>query len=44
MSDDAAEYPEEKEPDNIIIAFFKELLTMLRKTLIGEIIYDNFFL
>lgn len=44
MSDDAVEYPEEKEPSNIIVAFFKDLLEMLRKTLIGEIIYDNFFL
>lgn len=44
MSDDAADYPEEKEPSNIIVAFFKELFEMLRKTLIGEIIYDKFFL
>ncbi len=44
MSDDAVEYPEEKEPSNIIVAFFKDLLEMLRKTLIGELIYDNFFL
>lgn len=44
MSDEAVELPEEHVPNNIIAAFFQELLEMLRKTLIGEIIYDNFFL
>ena len=44
MSDEAVELPEEKVPNNIIAAFFKELLDMLRRSLIGEIIYDNFFL
>ncbi len=44
MSDEAVEYPEEHVPNNIIAAFFQELLTMLRKTLIGELIYDEFFL
>lgn len=44
MSDDAVEYPETKRSDNIITEFFKELLTMLRKTLIGEIIFENMYL
>lgn len=44
MTDEAVELPEEDVPNNIIAAFFKELLEMLRKTLIGEVIYDNFFL
>ena len=44
MSDEAVELPEEHVPNNIIAAFFQELLTMLRKTLIGELIYDEFFL
>ena len=44
MTDEAVELPEEHVPNNIIAAFFKELLDMLRKTLIGEIIYDNLFL
>ena len=44
MSDDAVEYPEEHVPNNIIAAFLQELLEFLRRTLIGEVIYDNFFL
>lgn len=44
MSDEAVELPEEHVPNNIIAAFFQELLAMLRKTLIGELIYDEFFL
>lgn len=44
MTDDAGKIPAEHVPNNIIAAFFQELLEMLRKTLIGEIIYDNFFL
>lgn len=44
MTDETVPYPEEHVPNNIIAAFFQELLEMLRKTLIGEIIYDNFFL
>ena len=44
MSDDAVEYPEEHVPNNIIAAFFQELLSYLRRTLIGEVIYDNLFL
>ena len=30
--------------NNIIAAFFQELLSFLRRTLIGELIYDEFFL
>ena len=44
MSDEAVEYPEEHVPNNIIAAFLQELLEFLRRTLIGEVIYDNFFL
>lgn len=44
MSDDAGRIPKEHVPNNIIAAFFQELLTMLRRTLIGAIIYDNLFL
>ena len=44
MTDEAVELPEEEVPNNIIAAFFKELLDMLRRTLIGEVIYDNLFL
>ena len=44
MSDEAVELPEEHVPNNIIAAFFQQLLDMLRRTLIGEIIYDNLFL
>ncbi len=44
MSDEAVEYPEEHVPNNIIAAFFKELLDLLRKSLIGELIYSNLFL
>lgn len=44
MSDEAVEYPEEHVPNNIIAAFFQELLEMLRKTLIGEVIYKNLYL
>lgn len=44
MSDDAAKIPEEHVPNNIIAAFFQKLLEMLRKTLIGEVIYSNLFL
>ena len=44
MSDEAVEYPEEHVPNNIIAAFFQELLSFLRRTLIGEVIYDNLFL
>lgn len=44
MSDEAVEYPEEHVPNNIIAAFFQELLSFLRRTLIGELIYDEFFL
>ena len=44
MSDNAVELPEDKAPNNIIAAFFQELLSLLRRTLIGEIIYDNLFL
>lgn len=44
MTDETVPYPEEHVPNNIIAAFFQELLTMLRKTLIGELIYDEFFL
>ena len=44
MSDEAVELPEEYVPDNIIAAFIKELLDLFRKSLIGELIYDNFFL
>ena len=44
MADDAVELPEDHVPNNIIAAFFKELLSFLRRTLIGEIIYDNLFL
>lgn len=41
MSDDGAKIPEAKEPNNIIAAFFKELLDMLRRTILGELIYMN---
>ena len=44
MSDEAVELPEDHVPNNIIAAFFQELLLMLRRTLIGEVIYDNLFL
>ncbi len=44
MSDEAVEYPEEHVPNNIIAAFFQELLEMLRKTLIGEVIFKNLYL
>lgn len=44
MSDDAANYPKEKEPNNIIAAFFQEIFEMLRKTIIGELIYMEKFL
>lgn len=44
MTDETVPYPEEHVPNNIIAAFFQELLEMLRKTLIGELIYDEFFL
>lgn len=44
MSDEAVELPEEHVPNNIIAAFFQELLSFLRRTLIGEVIYDEFFL
>ncbi len=44
MADDAVEYPEEHVPNNIIAAFFQELLSFLRRTLIGAVIYDNLFL
>ena len=44
MSDEAVEYPEEHVPNNIIAAFFQELLSYLRRTLIGAVIYDNLFL
>ena len=44
MSDEAVEYPEEHVPNNIIAAFFKELLDLLRTSLIGELIYSNLFL
>ena len=44
MSDEAVELPEEHVPNNIIAAFFQELLDMLRRTLIGEVIFDNLFL
>ena len=44
MSDEAVELPEDHVPNNIIAAFFQELLSFLRRTLIGEIIYDEFFL
>ena len=44
MTDNAVELPEDKAPNNIIAAFFQELLSFLRRTLIGEIIYDNLFL
>lgn len=44
MTDDAGKVPEKHVPNNIIAAFFQELLEMLRKTLIGEVIYDNLFL
>ena len=44
MTDNAVELPEDKAPNNIIAAFFQELLSLLRRTLIGEIIYDNLFL
>lgn len=44
MTDDAAKMPKEKEPSNIIIAFFEELLSFLRRTLLGEVIYSNLFL
>ncbi|MBQ7116077.1 MAG: PHP domain-containing protein [Clostridia bacterium] len=44
MTDEAVEYPEEHVPNNIIAAFFQELLDMLRRTLIGEVIYDALFL
>ncbi len=44
MSDDAVEYPEEHVPNNIIAAFFQELLSFLRRTLLGEVIYKNLFL
>ncbi len=44
MTDEAVELPEEHVPNNIIAAFFQELLSFLRRTLIGEIIYDNLFL
>ena len=44
MSDNAVEYPEEHVPSNIIAAFFQELLSYLRRTLLGAVIYDNLFL
>ena len=44
MSDDAIEYPEDKVANNIIAEFFQELLSFFRRTLIGELIYDEFFL
>ena len=44
MSDEAVELPEDHVPNNIIAAFFQELLSFLRRTLIGEVIYDNLFL
>ena len=44
MSDDAVKYPEEHVPNNIIAAFFQEILLMLRRTLLGAVIYDNLFL
>ena len=44
MSDNAVELPEDHVPNNIIAAFFQELLSFLRRTLIGAVIYDNLFL
>ncbi len=45
MTDDAAKVPNDSYgSSNIIADFFKELLSFLRRTLIGEIIYDNLFL
>ena len=44
MSDDAAKMPKEKAPGNMIVAFFEELLSFLRRTLLGEVIYSNLFL
>ena len=44
MTDETVELPEEHVPNNIIAAFFQELFALLRKSLIGEIIYDNLFL
>ncbi len=44
MSDDGLEPKEEHVPNNIIAAFFKELIEMLRKTLIGEVIFKNLYL
>ena len=44
MSDEAVELPEDHVPNNIIAAFFQELLSFLRRTLIGAVIYDNLFL
>ncbi len=44
MSDDAVAYPEEHVPNNIIAAFFQELLSFLRRTLIGEVIFKNLYL
>ncbi len=44
MSDEAVELPEDHVPNNIIAAFFQELLDMLRRTLIGEVIFKNLYL
>ena len=44
MTDDAGKVPEKHVPNNIIAAFFQELLDLLRKSLIGELIYSNLFL
>ena len=44
MSDEAIELPEEYVPDNIIVAFIKYYIDLFRRTIIGELIYDNLFL
>lgn len=43
MSDDAVEYPEKQKSDNIIVAFFEDLFEILRKSIIGELLYQNLF-
>lgn len=44
MSDEAVELPEEYVPDNIIVAFLKQLIDLFRKSLLGAVIYKNLFL
>ena len=45
MTDDAGKIPNNSYgTSNIIADFFKELLSYLRRTLIGAVIYDNLFL